>query len=78
MAILLVAFDLRIQSVVNSVVVSPVRADAREYVLYAHNLKNYGVYSRSDTFAASGQTDPVPDETRAVYPLFLALFLDKH
>jgi 4-amino-4-deoxy-L-arabinose transferase-like glycosyltransferase len=78
MAILLVAFDLRIESVVNTVVDTPVRADAREYVLYAHNLKNYGVYSRSDTFAASGQTDPVPDAKRApFYPLFLALFLDK-
>jgi 4-amino-4-deoxy-L-arabinose transferase-like glycosyltransferase len=77
MAILLVAFDLRIQSVVNSVVVSPVRADAREYVLYAHNLKNYGIYSRSDTLAADGQENPVPDAKRApLYPLFIALFLD--
>ncbi|MDO8598149.1 MAG: glycosyltransferase family 39 protein [Sulfuricaulis sp.] len=77
MAILLVAFDLRIQSVVNSVVDTPVRADAREYVLYAHNLKNYGVYSRSDTLAADGQMNPVPDAKRApLYPLFIALFLD--
>lgn len=78
LAILLVAFDLRIQSVINSVVDTPVRADAREYVLYAHNLKNYGVYSRSDTFAADGQANPVPDAKRApLYPLFIALFLDE-
>lgn len=78
LAILLVAFDLRIQSVINSVVDTPVRADAREYVLYAHNLKNYGVYSRSDTFTADGQANPVPDAKRApLYPLFIALFLDK-
>ncbi|OGI51610.1 MAG: hypothetical protein A3E57_01935 [Candidatus Muproteobacteria bacterium RIFCSPHIGHO2_12_FULL_60_33] len=78
LAILLVAFDLRMQSVVNSVVDTPVRADAREYVLYAHNLKNYGVYSRSDTFTANGQANPVPDAKRApLYPLFIALFLDK-
>lgn len=77
LAILLVAFDLRIESVIHSVVDTPVRADAREYVLYAHNLKNYGIYSRSDTFAADGQSDPVPDAKRApLYPLFIALFLD--
>lgn len=78
MAILLVAFDLRIQSVVNSVVNAPVRADAREYVLYAHNLNNYGVYSRTDTTATSEQATPVPDAKRApLYPLFIALFLDE-
>lgn len=76
--ILLVAFDLRIQSVVNTVVDTPVRADALEYVLYAHNLKNYDVYSRTDTFAADGQAKPIPDAKRApLYPLFLSLFLDR-
>lgn len=77
MAILLVAFDLRIQSVVNSVVDTPVRADAREYVLYAYNLKNYGVYSRTDTITTNKQETPVPDAKRApLYPLFISLFLD--
>lgn len=78
MAILLVAFDLRIQSVVHSIVDTPVRADAHEYVLYAHNLKTFGVYSRSDTLATDGQANPVPDAKRApLYPLFISLFLDK-
>ncbi len=77
LAILLVAFDLRIESVVHSVVDTPIRADAREYVLYAHNLKTYGVYSRTDTFSADGQANPAPDAKRApLYPLFIALFLD--
>jgi 4-amino-4-deoxy-L-arabinose transferase-like glycosyltransferase len=77
MVILLVAFDLRIESVINTVVDTPVRADAREYVLYAHNLKNYGVYSRTDTLAAKGHANPIPDAKRApLYPLFIALFLD--
>lgn len=77
-AILVIAFDLRIQSVVNTVVDTPVRADAREYVLYAHNLKNYGVYSRSDTFTAGEHVNPAPDAKRApLYPLFLSLFLDR-
>ena len=78
MAILLVTFDLRIQSVVNTVVDTPVRADAREYVLYAHNLKNYGVYSRTNTFVTGEQATPVPDAKRTpLFPLFIALFLDK-
>jgi 4-amino-4-deoxy-L-arabinose transferase-like glycosyltransferase len=78
LAILLVAFDLRMQSVVNCVVDTPIRADALEYVLYAHNLKNYGIYSRSDTLTTDGQANPVPDAKRApLYPLFIALFLDK-
>ncbi len=78
LAILLVALDLRIQSVAHSVVDTPVRADAREYVLYAHNLKNYGVYSRTDTLATSNPTTPVPDAKRApLYPLLLTLFLDQ-
>jgi len=78
MAILLVAFDLRIQSVVNTVVNAPVRADAYEYVLYAHNLKKYGVYSRTDTIADTEQATPVPDAKRTpVYPLFISLFLDR-
>lgn len=78
LAILLVAFDLRMQSVVNSVVDTPIRADALEYVLYAHNLKNYGIYSSSDTLTTDGQTNPVPDAKRApLYPLFISLFLDE-
>lgn len=78
LAILLVAFDLRLQSVINSEVDTPVRADAREYVLYAHNLKNYGVYSRTDTLVTDVKTNPMPDAKRApLYPLFIALFLDK-
>lgn len=76
--ILLVAFDLRIQSVIHSVVDTPVRADARQYVLYAHNLKNYGIYSLSDTLSTNGQTLPKPDAIRPpFYPLFLTLFLDR-
>lgn len=76
--ILLVAFDLRIQSVIHSVVDTPVRADARQYVLYAYNLKNYGTYSISDTLSTNGRIPPKPDAIRTpLYPLFLALFLDR-
>lgn len=76
--ILLVAFDLRIESVIHSVVDTPVRADARQYLLYAYNLKHYGIYSQSDTLFADGQVSPKPDAMRApLYPMFLAIFLDR-
>lgn len=75
--ILLVAFDLRIQSVLHTTVNGPVRADAMEYLLYAYNLKTYGVYSRTDTrFSPNATTPPQPDAVRGPgYPLFLSLFL---
>jgi len=74
--ILLIAFDLRIQSVTHSEVDTPIRADAREYVLYAYNLKTYGVYSSTDTFVVNGNLKPVPDAKRApLYPIFLLPYL---
>jgi 4-amino-4-deoxy-L-arabinose transferase-like glycosyltransferase len=74
--ILVMALDLRLQSVVHSIVETPVRADAREYVLYAHNLRQYGVYSHTDTLTPGPARVPVPDAKRTPgYPLFLSLFL---
>lgn len=77
--ILLLAFDLRIQSVIHTEVHTPLRADALEYVLYALNLKFHGVYSQSDTLRAKEQISPMPDAKRApLYPLFLMPFLDEN
>jgi len=76
-AILVIATDLRVQVVAHSVVDTPIRADAREYFLYAHNLNTHGVYSRTDTFAGGESSAPVPDAKRApLYPLFISLFLN--
>jgi len=75
-AILLLALDLRVESVLHSVVDKPVRADARDYVLYAYNLERYGVYSLADTWRPDAPA-PAPDAMRApLYPLFLTVFLD--
>jgi 4-amino-4-deoxy-L-arabinose transferase-like glycosyltransferase len=76
-AILLVAFDLRIQSSIHSIVDSPVRPDAQQYLLYAYNMKYHGVYSQTNTLFTNSRVAPVPDAIRApLYPLFMSLFLD--
>jgi hypothetical protein len=73
---------LRLQSVIHTQIVEPViRADARDYVLYAYNLRNFGVYSRSDAglmprVEGAGASHPAPDAVRTPgYPLFLSLFV---
>jgi hypothetical protein len=74
--ILLIAFDLRIQSVIHTVVDTPIRGDAREYFLYGYNLKHYGTYSKSDTLFIKSEVPPTPDAMRApVYGFFVSLFL---
>lgn len=76
-AILLLALDLRVESVLHSVVDRPVRADARDYVMYAYNLERYGIYSSLDTWQPDAP-EPAPDAMRSpLYPLFLTLFLDE-
>lgn len=76
--VLVAALDLRLQSVLHTEMRSPARADAREYVLYAYNLKNFGVYSQTETLQGEPQLPPVPDAKRTpLYPLFLVPFLDK-
>lgn len=76
--ILFIAFDLRVQSVTHTIVAEPLRADAGEYVLYAYNLWNHGVYSRTDTWSKeTHNSTPIPDAVRVpVYPMFVALFLN--
>jgi 4-amino-4-deoxy-L-arabinose transferase-like glycosyltransferase len=80
--ILLIGADLRLLSVIHTRIVEPaIRADARDYVLYAYNLRNFGIYSRSDTgLMARGEgrnsLDPAPDAVRSPgYPLFLSLLI---
>ena len=76
--VLAAGFALRFQSVAGSVVDNPMRGDAGEYVLYAYNLKHFGVYSLSNTLSAGAQVPPPPDATRVpVYPLFIVPFLSQ-
>jgi 4-amino-4-deoxy-L-arabinose transferase-like glycosyltransferase len=51
----------------------PLHSDARDYFLYAYNLKNLGIYSEAWTLADPPQT-AAPDSVRPPgYPLFLLL-----
>lgn len=75
-AIVLLGLTLRLQAVAGSEVIRPVRADARDYLLYAHNLRAFAVYSRANTWAPGAVTPPAPDAVRAPgYPLFVLPFL---
>ena len=66
----LLALVLREYYVLATVVETPVRGDVREYVAYAWNLLNHGVFSQ----VAPGDGAPVPDAYRSPgYPVFLAL-----
>ena len=70
------ALGIRLSVVLDTEVIAPVRADAADYVAYAYNLEQHGVYSREPTFFV-GNAPERPDAVRSpLYPLFLTLFLD--
>ena len=68
-ALFCAALLLRIEYLRNTVVDGPIRADAREYVVYGFNLARHG------TFSMQENTDnPSPDRHRTPgYPLLIAL-----
>jgi hypothetical protein len=73
-AILFVIFSIalliRIQYINTTIIPKPIVADARQYVIYGHNLIKHGIYSKEDT------NNPKPDSFRSPgYPMFIALAL---
>lgn len=74
--ILVMTIYLRFESVANTEVINPVRADARDYFMYAYNLRHNHVYAK----AAANSKDPIsirPDSVRTPgYPIFLLPFVD--
>ena len=68
-ALFCAALLLRIEYLRNTVVDGPIRADAREYVVYGFNLARHGIFSMQE------DTDnPSPDGHRTPgYPLLIAL-----
>jgi len=67
---------LRVQAVMLTEINNPVRADAKKYVLYAYNLKNFGVYTHSD-LGVMGSPDKLKSDALVTpgYPLFLSFFV---
>ena len=69
---------LRFGAVANSVVDVPVRADAKDYYMYALNMQEFGVYSRSVSGLTGSSTAPAPDALRSPgYPMLLYPFVDR-
>ena len=70
-------FLLRFQAVTYTEVDNPIRADAAKYLLYAYNLKNFGVYTHDNSGIAGNLKLLKPDAlVTPGYPLFLAFFLN--
>ena len=77
LCIFFLGLSLRLFAAAETKVHVPIRADARDYYLYAYNLRHHHTYSRDDGALKSVHTAPVPDAVRQPgYPLFLTLFVD--
>ena len=74
--IILLGLDLRLSCIRYTEVDTPIRADAKDYLFYAINLKAFNVYSRSTDAVEGKAKSPTPDAVRTPgYPLFISLFI---
>jgi len=75
--ILISGFFLRYESGLETEVLNPLRADARQYFMYAYNLRHKNTYSQEVGAPADLESAVQPDALRTPgYPLFLTLFVD--
>lgn len=71
-------FFLRFDSVRNTRVVNPLRADARDYFMYAYNLRYKHVYSKDFQNMEDLSSPVAPDAVRSPgYPLFLWFLVER-
>jgi hypothetical protein len=62
------ALFIRLQYIERTVIDTPIRADARQYVIYGYNLAHHGVFSKELS------KTPTSDSLRSPgYPLLIAL-----
>jgi len=75
LSILLLSAFIQFTVVTQTQVISPFRADAREYFFSAYNLDRYGVYSSEVTWPPEQHLQPPPADAMRPpgYPLFLRL-----
>lgn len=71
--IILLGLYLRVSAVLNTVVDTPVRADARLYYLYSFNIQKSGTFSHSQPSAETSVADAFAPP---VYPLAITPFLE--
>jgi hypothetical protein len=75
--IIISGFYLRCESVLNTEVIKPLRADAGQYFVYAYNLRHKHTYSHQVGKPADLESPVAPDAVRPPgYPLFLSFFVD--
>ena len=75
--VFLFALYLRVDTVIHTIVDTPLRGDAGQYFTYAFNLQKFGVYSREFTGSTPLAPAPMADALRSPgYPLFLMPFAD--
>jgi 4-amino-4-deoxy-L-arabinose transferase-like glycosyltransferase len=75
--ILLLGSYMRGESISETTVIHPIRADAGDYLAYAYNLRFKVTYSRDHSAIPHPDRAVQPDAYRNPgYPLFLALFVD--
>lgn len=74
---IIIGFYLRNESASETRVVSPLRADTRDYYMYAYNLRHKQSYSRDISSLTNVEYPVTPDAVRSPgYPLFLSIFVD--
>ena len=74
---IIIGFYLRNESASETRVVSPLRADTRDYYMYAYNLRHKQSYSRDISSLTDVEYPVTPDAVRSPgYPLFLSIFVD--
>jgi len=75
--VILIGFYLRIESIDGTKINHPIRADAKDYFMYAYNMRHHDVYARDVATLKDPPQRVTPDAVRSPgYPLFLALFVN--
>jgi hypothetical protein len=74
---IIIGFYLRNESGHGTTVIHPLTADARDYYMYAYNMRHRQTYSLDTAPLSDAKSSIAPDALRSPgYPLFLSIFVD--